>query len=1379
MNKNDTTEYINIQNGGIKTVTQAATRLVQGVSFSSCPGEEINAYLDLPKNPKPVPVQQLYDHFISTKNRITEEKIKEISDQINNSLARQYEINVHIHNFLDDESKAELIPAQLDFSSDKNGYFAYSTLCNLYQDYSSYIKLTNEINQLLCQMSISSNYFLKKGYLSITLESDNPRLITSLNNLRQGQPVSEEITGFIRTNYKYIQILNRIVPNIEVLTPFEIYNYLIGVAKKFKEEIGQLVRTQTLLDKYINDINTYYETICDSNILGIQTSEQKLISSDFENLFLGVDNNIINEKFPHLFSTIQQEISGSNKFFKLYNHALNYITNQDEDARIEEFGKLRNIVPVYKSLKLYNPDIKKDEFYSQLFVNQNQPINIFLNDSLRDIFDYNKLPTNNLVFLSTQIQQDGIKNFFNKELIDLQYKTYLDNFKLPPESNVYTNPNYHIFNVSQNKYSRFIENLTNHKLTAPDLSKDINKFINYVNVFRPQASQVNQDYLTGLFISLYIQDVTVQQQEQINEYVLYNKSLNNKINPGINVSFYNIITYPTLLEILNKIELVYLNKFASPEFEPLKTNIDLSFSLIPKNLINRCVVDKTINKDKISGIKLLIHIVDCQDNQDSEKKNKLIHFYLTLNTQEINSSRLISLKKIKSIFQSLKEGVCTPKQIETLIKVIKLKKIIDPFLQTELNLLESNTTNIDTQKSMYYLLSTLAPEKIDWNIMVLLQKYAWENLMPGVSDIIRMASNAAAGAAFGFVKNLVRGKKQEPKEEPKEEPKKATKEIISISGFKNYVFEKISVENFIKDEPRNPNPQYKFICFKIYSYFNFDSVIVSMDTIQKIIRQLEKNEYNKKIFNILKKIILRNSKNLEQINKSSSPKLDYFLQTKWSKLQEDQYYISQLYDILKDVTDENLFPVNILDFLKDKGIDVLYSDEVKGDKFNYSEEDQQNLKDLYLQRESITPQDLEKINYQIAKLEEEYLPIYKMFEVFLDYNISANKELIIGAIDSMKHGICEDNSNCSTNTIIELINQSGPFISSNEQIKIFFATGKDANQDYASEQELYYILENLSKSSALIKNITAKVTEVATDSITSAINSKLQATALEMGFTEVPIDAISKAKEIVQTAKTIAVTAGVGFATVGAYYAVDKLFGSSSESESSSLVAYEESDFKSKLKLFIGSVGTGLTLYSAKSLFPGISSLVKDYIGWKSTALGLPLPLISTTIIGSIIMGGITRYLSGLQEGGDNTSNQSKSLIEKILEWVFDAIDKLYGFNGKKPEPIDQTNQNKSYKNIESIYIHLTSQKLGSDDIFDSAIINEHPDQTLILNELRKKYREFSKMSLDSNPYVQLTKQDKKKIKKIIGKIVALELNLFKGNEPYTFVNAISKFLNE
>ncbi len=1329
------TEYIK---SGVQATTELGTRTVQGALFIKCPGPVINDYLELNKNT--VPVQQFYGHFVTpTKlNQLTPQQINEISDQINSSLVKRRSLDLFIHKFLNTSSEVTEVPERLDFSPE-SGYTSYSTLCNLYLNYLSYINSTNRINNLLCQISKPANFVIpiqrasrEAGINSTELDSLNNQLLVSLNRLRLGVPnsIDQQVKDFINTNSKYMKVLveeelsNLNNPDNEL----NIYRYLIKVAKEFETKVEKISNGSTLLDEYIQTINDYYLRLCDKSIIECKKGDvygfKNLNPDNLKNLFQNNNMETVNQNFPHLtniINIINTKNSGSNKFFALYSHVKDFYADTDVNQSTE-LDVLRKIKKLYVSLEVYNSDILKTNFFSDLFANQNLDIGPFFNESLKQIFAYLKLPTNNLNNLIDQINLDLNKNFFNKTLIETNYSQYLNKFssRQPNPVLTYLNPDYLIFPNIESRYPKFIENLTNGNLLASDLSININKFIQYVNVFRTTDKQENNSDLTDLFMKLYIQAISPDEQTKINKFVLYNKSLNNRLTKDIN--YYTTITYAILNQILTSINTTELSKFAKPEFDPLKTDKNLSFTSIPKNLLNKCVVDKTLNKDEISGIKLLIHIVDCEQSDNSKQMNKLIHFYLTLNTQEQNSLRLISWKKLRQILDLLSKGTCTEKQIKTLIQVIELKKIQDPFLSTELNLLKTNLSSVQNQKSVYYLLSALAPEKIEWNINSLAFNYAIEKGGPYIKDIL---SKFKLGWAANYFLNTA----------------SESKESLSISGFKKYVFEKINLGDFIKDKVNSSNSQYKFTCFKIYSYFNFDSVIVSFNTIQKIVKQFDLNRFDEKIFNTLKKILARNSINLEQINRSSSAKLDYFIKNKWNKLSQDNYYISQLYDILKDVADENLFPVNVLDFLKEKGIDVLVSNEIN------SNEDNAILNEI------------------------EYLPIYKMFEAFIDENISGEKDLIIKTLDRLKYGICEDNSDCEINLIIGLINRS-EYLKSNEQIKIFIATGKTSNITYASEQELFAILDNLSKSSALIKNVTAQVTQTATDAITSAINTKLQSTALNMGFTTVPEDAITKAKEIAQTAKTIAVTAGIGFATAGAYLAVDKLLGSESSTQTSSLAAYESSDFKSKLKLFIGTVGTGLTIYTARNLVPQVSSLVKDYIEYKSSELSLPLPLISSTIIGSIIMSGLTRYLSKGQAGGGETT-----LIEEILNWIFDSINKLYGFNGKKPDDSIQStlsNQTNSIQPSQSqLYLFLTSQKLGSDDIFNSAIINEHPNQELILDELKKRYKEFSNLSIN------LAKTDKRKIKKLIGKIVDLELNLFKGNEPYTFVNAISKFLNE
>ncbi len=1331
---NNNTEYINIQSGGMDF---GFKRLYQANQFRECPGPKINEYLGLDK--EITPVQEFYYHFIVSSKTLRQEQIEEISNEINNALDKLNLLNNFIHKYLNNSSKVTSVPKILNFSPE-NAYESYTILCNLYKNNLLYIKDTDKINILLCKLSIAENYFIDYGVNS--LYSENKELLESLENLRLGEKnlrlreknsiYVKTIQEFIDNNSAYIKTLIKDQLEIKEETKaFEIYNFLIKVANSFNKFI-ETNKTNKLADSYIEKIKEYYlllnkDTYFDNDnfVLNLQ------------DLFLKNNLELVKEIFPHLINILNEQQSGSNKFFTLYNYVNNFYEKSEAEQNAE-LEVLQEIDTVYKALIVYKPKLEKHEFYPKIFSNQNHDLNeFFVDSSLEEIFKYLELPTNNLNDLVMKLNSNEI---FLKENINLSYKKYLENFKVP-EGNIktYLDPKYLKFPEIRAKYPTFIINLVNGKLTVNDLPNNLEKFVNYVNTFR--TDQIKTEDLESLFLKLYIQVITPEEQKKVNNFVLYNKSLNNKFPSGL-TDFTNI-NYDKLLQILSKIDLEYLAKFNNPEFAHLKTNSDLSFNSIPKSLLDQCVVDKTINKDKISGIKLLIHIVDCKTAAENKDKNKLIHFYLTLNTKETNSSRLISWKKLKPILDKLSLGTCPPKQIYTLIQVIELKKIIDPFLLTELNLLKTTPTD-KQQKSLYYLLAALSPEKINWNIMSLIRGYLYDKGMPHVLNLLPTSSY------LGWATEKIVGKK----------------EPISISGFKNYVFEKIKVENFVKEDD-NSDSQYKFTCFKIYSYFNFDSLIVSIKTIEKIVKQLNLNKYNKKIFDTLKNIIVRNNFNLKEVNKSSSDKLNFFLEKKWEKLKTDPYYISQLYDILKEVADENLFPVNVLDFLKEKGIDVLYDDKINPIK---PETDQKSLRELYAE----VPEN----KAEVQVLEEQYEPIYKMFEAFVEENISKQKKQVLQTLDNMKHGICEDITTCKSNIIINLINEA-EYLKSNEQIKIFFATGKSSDMTYASEQELYSILESLSKSSALVKNVTAQVTEAATDAITSTVNAKLQSTALAMGFTEVPVDAIAKAKEIAETAKTVAITAGIGFATAGAYLAVDKLLGSDSTNESSSLALYEENDFKSKLKLFIGSVGTGLTIYTARSLFPKISSLAQDYISYKSTSSNLPIPSISTAIIGTIIMTGLTQFLSKTQEGGDDNSNKSKSLIERILDWIFNEIDKLYGFNGKKPEPKKEEPNIIPNKKVESVYVYLTSQKLGSDDIFNSAILNEHPDQISILNKLKRKYRDFNRLSLDSNPYVQLAKQDQRKIKKIIGKIVALELNLFKGNQPYTFVNAISKFLNE
>jgi hypothetical protein len=482
---------------------------------------------------------------------------------------------------------------------------------------------------------------------------------------------------------------------------------------------------------------------------------------------------------------------------------------------------------------------------------------------------------------------------------------------------------------------------------------------------------------------------------------------------------------------------------------------------------------------------------------------------------------------------------------------------------------------------------------------------------------------------------------------------------------------------------------------------------------------------------------------------------------------------NRLYKILLEVSNQNIYTLNIVDFLKEQGITTFTEDDNKG------------ITDL----------------------------IVDMFEIyeFKDFKERNEEEQdkenadLKGILDKMSEGTLDNTDNTDKAKLTKLIEQikaSPEYIFQAQSIKIFFAilndTSNSENQsqeiidNYDLQQELYQILGELAKTSTVITETTNIITEQVQDAITQQVNTRIQALKLQMGFTSVNEDEVKQVGEIISTAKTIAVTAGTAFATLGAYKAVDAIFGVTSDSGSSnsSLLSYKDASLKAEIQALIVGVGTTLTLSSAQSLYPKILSIVKSYIGLKATESELPIPDLNYPVLGGIIMGGLTLGIQGQLgnnfSGGSQTTltdkPKSKSLIELILDWIFNSIDKLFGFNGVKPEippSLDPKNIDKGSQinRIESTYLYLTSQSLGSDDIFDGAIINEHPDQQKVLQDLTTKYNEFNSLNFEFNPYFTLKKQDKKKIKKIIAKIVALELNLFKASNPYTFVYALNKFL--
>lgn len=1333
MNKNS--EYIDIQTGGLYNL------FVFSSNKCSISYEKIAEYLNIldNKSEKKITTKNITDIY----NYVfgTDESL-DFNKEIKNSIRNLKQKNDMIHNNLQSKSKSniETVPEIL-FSNhyDNNKVIEdYKTLCNLSKNYYDYIKLdalTDNYITLLCEMSIKNNYLVTvegDGILNsivLVLNSDNSELKIALEQLRL-DIINKSITEFLNNFKEFMIILDENFPTDTTANSYK--SYLISIAEKFNEKKKSVSANDNLLENYNVSINNYVENK--------YKSESKNI--DFNKIFLEekteYGKKICKEYFPQIYDMIINENSSINIYFRLFNESNN------KTVDLIKYEKIFSAIQMYSE----NP-VKKEELYPVLREKGN--IDKFLGnqDSLiRQIITY------------FQINRDDFDGeYFNKDKLTKAFKSYYDIFNLGENINI-LNPIYGIFPNIENKYPLFIKNLLNDKLNSNNLPILLNRFVNYVNCFRNEKIVNNK--LKDLYMRLYLKLNSNQDINQLEEYMKYNKSLNNWILKNQNYNRDNL--FSTLLQILSEELIVYyldteaiIGKLikktgvADTEIKKLFTNDTVDLNLVPKELKDFCVLEKIKDK-KLSGIKIFLYMAKClkDDSKENDTEFKKIHSYLTKNTTEINKIRLVKNKKLTNILTNLKDGSCDISDLKTLIKIYEKKIIKDINLDAEIKLIKGiinkkiNTSII--QKYIYNLLQTISPDNNQLDLPTLVGPFLrtkttnslWNNkwnilLSAGIGLSLGGLSLGGLGGLAGLgISGL------------------GVSTSTIISEIKNSLSGNISFDdfkNFINEEQNKSfNPHLNNVnTFRVYQYINFDSIIIRLDTLDKIMVDLSNNVYNEKNFKILKIVLEKHNNQLKQINKNISPKLEYILDKKWSLMKSTLEYINQLYISLLESADQNILLLNGLDFLKEQGI--LQTDEN---------------------------------TYQNEK-------IINMFEIFNTNNISN----ITNTLDLIKDGMCDNTKILELKDLKNLIESSGSYISESQAIKIFFASHKDNEMEYDAQQELYQILVELAKTSTIVSEITTQVVQVATDAITDAVNTKLQAVALDIGFEQIPEDAIAKVQEIASTAKTIALTAGVGFATLGAYKAVDAIFGTESNStQNSSLIAYEESSLKAKIQALVVSVGATLTLQSAQTLFPSIMSIVNDYIGFQSDKAGLPTPSFIPSVIGGIIMGGLTMGLQGQLEMAGGGQTDSKSLVERILDWIFASVDKLFGFNGAKPDPIIEQTQTQTQtqtqintqtytKSIESTYLYLTSQQLGSDDIFDGLAINEHPAQEQIYKELKQKYNDFNSTHFNFNPYFKLNKSDSKRIKKLIAKIIALELNLLKGSNPYTFVNALSRFLGE
>ena len=561
--------------------------------------------------------------------------------------------------------------------------------------------------------------------------------------------------------------------------------------------------------------------------------------------------------------------------------------------------------------------------------------------------------------------------------------------------------------------------------------------------------------------------------------------------------------------------------------------------------------------------------------------------------------------------------------------------------------------------------------------------------------------------------------------------------IYDILGLYNKIKNigsKFNLEDFELFINKKLSEDFKNKYWQIYMYFNFDCRIINKIDLIKIMTSLEDGNCNIKNLETLQKIIEYNQHNLSCLSKELNPKLLYFKNKNQNlkDISKNELLQKQLYNILEESATNNNTALNLIQFSKE----------------------QNNVS--FLRKENINIKD-EKID-----------KIIFMFQVFSNYNTDISSL----ALNLLNEG---DADEIQINNIISNINKSDKFIKNNNRIIIFLNDNiKNPNQilEYDKQQELYSILDELSDKSTYLTDIIVESIDQVKDVLTTSVENKIKSVMIENGLGYItPTNLFETVSDIVQVAKPLILTAGIGYATSYAFRNIDKIFKTDKNNTNKQDYLIRLEDYNKYKKSLILAFGTGLTLYNSQELFSKLYKLINKYILVKTNESNLPEPSDSylVPIIGSIITGALSMYnLKGGNLSGGNLSGGN--LIEDLINYILKMIDKYFGFNGNKPIEKLETK-----KTIENVYVYLKEK--FNDNIFENIELNEYPNQQKILDMLNNKYKQFFNLTFKNNPYVNLSKVEKKKIKKIIAKIVSIEINLFKDINQFTFVSALKKFL--
>ena len=1025
---------------------------------------------------------------------------------------------------------------------------------------------------------------------------------------------------------------------------------------------------------------------------------------------------------------------------------------------------------------------------------------IILNNKIESS-DYNKIITNYYCDKLQLIEKIKIYyevfgvDFTSKaiDLTNLEYKYFPD----------IEDRKFHFF-----KFLKDIE-----KTTLEKIKNDLEIFEKYVNIIRKDIIKDSKQ----LLFKYYLQENNEKDNEKIKEYIDYNQAINT-----ITITIYtyesikSIFTSTQIINIdttnKNKDEEYIKDKIGSELFiEILKqTDIKLYLETLLKtnkqsyskisNFLNQCAISNIKDK-KLSGKKFIIKIINCLNIEDNKDDHFKIYNYLINNLDDKNSTSIIKKNIMNDILNNLTgiNNTIKKSDIITLIKIYERKLIKDYNIDVFFNLIKAKleqNVQIDSiisreeQKYLYNLLYTISPDSSLLNFGMLFKNYIMNIVIIKGKESLKQVPGAILGlGAIGLekVKEKIGAKDVSSLLDiyaNKEllvniNSSESANDLFNSNKFIEYIASEINNSTIFKSTIKkihlfeSKNPLYQFILdtpelllntIIIYLYFNFDSIIINLQTVIKIVYSLNYNntKYNTVLkidekykiidINLLKIIITKHKDQLKQINKEMSIKLSYFIDNKLNYIQSNKVYKEQLYDILCEVSKQNIITLNLFNYLNEqKIVNVIIEEEAEIPKIIniinfFSLTEFNSLKDMLIKIKEgkCCKEDFEKIITSIDSTHIGTLTTYKMFKIKYDKYI-------------------KDNEKNSLNNI-------------NEIDCTFWI-------DYQIQYELYNYLLELTNKSTLISDVINKVVEKGTHTIKKVIKDKIHATLVDYGYDKTPEEYFEMASSVAEAAKTVAKIGGTALATFVAYKSIDYFFGKPTSTNNTPEYALEKNTFNESLKTFIGTVGIGLTLTTAQPLINKILPFVIDYIGLGYKNFNLPMPSIETSLISGVIVAGIQYYFSN----NDDKQSESQPLISLLLKWIFDKIDHMFGFNNKLPEQEKPKVEIKSEqkvevipqtKSFENVYSHL-QQNFYYDpyNIFKGIEINEHPNQIKIIERLKRKYNDFMKVT--TNDSINLSKKDRTKIKKMIAEIINLEINMFKGSNKYTFVHAIKQFFNE